>query len=274
MRARIPALVVALASSVAAAGQNINIDFGLAGLVPSDGYAAAGLGGYWNALELADRPNGRQTFAPGTLQSVDSEPTLIGMTVTSAGTTELTDHPFTFGDDASLLDDFLLTAPGTTSIVSLAGIEPGVYHVFVYTWAPADPSAITQVTIDDAVTSFAGGAWTGGLAQGVTHEVYAVEISDGSLEIAVTGASAESAGYLNAVQIIDTTESPVPPEPDLDHDGIVGFQDLLMFLAVWSEGHGCDGIIGFAAVGCTGDVNHDLDVDFEDLLIILSAWSN
>ena len=49
---------------------------------------------------------------------------------------------------------------------------------------------------------------------------------------------------------------------DLDEDGDVDFNDLLILLAAWGE----------CPKGCPEDLDDDLDVDFNDLLILLANW--
>jgi hypothetical protein len=52
---------------------------------------------------------------------------------------------------------------------------------------------------------------------------------------------------------------------DIDENGEVDFQDLLLLLAGWSpEPDSC--------VGCPEDIDGDGDVDFQDLLLLLAAW--
>jgi hypothetical protein len=49
---------------------------------------------------------------------------------------------------------------------------------------------------------------------------------------------------------------------DLDHDGFVGFGDLLMVLSLWGP-----------CPGCPADLDGNGVVDFHDLIKVLSAWS-
>jgi hypothetical protein len=52
---------------------------------------------------------------------------------------------------------------------------------------------------------------------------------------------------------------------DVDDDGDVDFQDLLLVLAEWGD---CPD----PPAECPGDIDGDGDVDFEDLLLLLSMW--
>lgn len=60
-------------------------------------------------------------------------------------------------------------------------------------------------------------------------------------------------------------EVDLPEAPgDIDGDGVVGFQDLLIMLGTWGD---CP------AEGCPADLDGDGVVDFNDLLALLSYWS-
>ncbi len=75
----------------------------------------------------------------------------------------------------------------------------------------------------------------------------------------------------------DTLTAPTPqwdvalawlfPEPtlapeDLDGDGVVGFNDLILILSSWG-----------ICPGCPEDLNGNGEVDFNDLIQLLAAWS-
>lgn len=83
--------------------------------------------------------------------------------------------------------------------------------------------------------------------------------------------------YVIELQRVDTLTQPSPawdvalawqfPEPeavygDVDGDGLVGFNDLVLLLAAWGE-----------CTGCAEDINGDGSVDFNDLVEMLSVWS-
>jgi uncharacterized membrane protein len=54
----------------------------------------------------------------------------------------------------------------------------------------------------------------------------------------------------------------IPASADIDGDGVVGFQDLLLILAAW----------GPCGTPCPEDLDGDSIVGFPDLLILLSKW--
>ncbi len=56
----------------------------------------------------------------------------------------------------------------------------------------------------------------------------------------------------------------VAPDADLDNDGDVDFQDLLLLLGAWGP---CDPV-------CPEDLDHDGAVTFADLLLLLSGWTS
>ena len=70
------------------------------------------------------------------------------------------------------------------------------------------------------------------------------------------------AGRVDAVVAVGTA---LPPGPDLDHDGDVDPDDLLLLLAEWGP---CP-----AEEACDADFDDDGRVGFTDLLVILANWS-
>ncbi len=63
-----------------------------------------------------------------------------------------------------------------------------------------------------------------------------------------------------------TGETPVPPGPDLNGDGIVDEQDLLLLLAAWGPCAQC------TARTCPADFTSDCKVGVPDLLAMLASW--
>ena len=79
-------------------------------------------------------------------------------------------------------------------------------------------------------------------------------------------------GVLDLLELLEGTQfdaddDGVPDEcedgcdPDLDGDGGVGVNDLLMVIADWGP-----------CAGCVGDVNDDTMVNVDDLLLVIAAW--
>ncbi len=98
--------------------------------------------------------------------------------------------------------------------------------------------AVTPGTLVDIPATF-GGAVT--------------EVFDGEIAgLVITGAL-----FGGQVEIVDSCP------PDLDHNGDVGFGDLIILLASW----------GPCAPGdCPADLDGNNDVGFGDLIILLDAW--
>jgi len=70
---------------------------------------------------------------------------------------------------------------------------------------------------------------------------------------------------LNGSGIPDECESPLAPG-DLNGDGIIGFQDLLIILEAF-------GACGSPPAPCPADLDGDHQVDFGDILVVLNTWS-
>ena len=62
---------------------------------------------------------------------------------------------------------------------------------------------------------------------------------------------------------VECAEPPSCPE-DINQNGTVDFQDLLVLLSAWGP---CD-------ASCPGDFDANGSVDFQDLITLLSAWGN
>lgn len=160
-------LAVGLAVTAAAASaQSMNLDFGDPSAGPPASYAAAGQAGQWNAL-----PAVHGTSA-GNL--VDLAGAVTAATVTQIGGLELLvlNDPLVQGDDAALLDDYLITYnAGLESCIFLDGMQPGLYQVTVYARMP--DSTIGSYTSVDQEPGFphliVGGVWPGSHAPLVSY---------------------------------------------------------------------------------------------------------
>lgn len=198
------ALIASLGVSTATAGaQSLNLDFGTAGTGPPATYAAAGRAGTWNSIPAAH----------GTTTSglVDLSGAATGVSLAQIGGLALLDQndPAVTGDDALLLDDFLVTYnDGLESCIFLDGLQPGTYAVLVYARMP-DP-AVKSYTSVDQEPGFphhsVGGTWTGAhkeLASFSRH--LAVVAPSGDLDLhsgIVPGANEALGAALNGMQVI------------------------------------------------------------------------
>ena len=70
-------------------------------------------------------------------------------------------------------------------------------------------------------------------------------------------------GLADAAQlslVVEINDNSVPE--DIDGDGVVGINDLLLLISIWGP---CD--------QCAADINLDGAVDVQDLLFLIAAWS-
>lgn len=184
-----------LAIAAPAGAQSINVSFGHDSGAPSASYAAAGGAGTWNAV----------TGVAGSsfdLVAVDGSPS--GVTVSQSPTTTVltaTDGTVS-GDDATLLDNGLVTT-GAETCLMFANVAAGTYEVLVYAWVPGQASVLSRTRQDEAPSTIdVGGAWTGAHVEGVTYARYVVTVDGTGMLPAHSGLvpGAPSAA-LNGVQI-------------------------------------------------------------------------
>ena len=73
-------------------------------------------------------------------------------------------------------------------------------------------------------------------------------------------------GRHNGVEEAWLVRLPDPCPADLNHDGIVGMQDMLLILNLTGPCEDC--------MNCTGDLNGDCQVDSNDLLALFGEWGD
>ena len=187
-----------LVSSHALAAQSLNIDIGstATGLaVPSSVFGAAtGSRGVWNAIDAAAMENGRERYSSGVLidtsgaltsARIDFDSMRLGFRAVEH------DEPSTQGDDEALLDDaFRVRGPHTMTV---RGLNPGIYRLYVYAMAPDSPLEFTTVEVPGSPDPVAtvGGAFAMGYRPNITHSVHLVAagplVGDLVIEIDFTG---------------------------------------------------------------------------------------
>jgi hypothetical protein len=191
---------LALAASVAA--QDLNLDFGGSGTGPPATYAAAGRAGVWNAIAAA---HGTTTGG-----IVDLAGAATAVTVQQIGGLALLDDndPAVTGDDALLLDDFLVTYnAGLESCLYLNHLAAGTYEVLVYARMP--DAAVASYTSVDQQPGFphfeVGGSWPGEHALLVSYSRHVAVVGpSGDLDLhsgIVPGANAALGAALNGLQV-------------------------------------------------------------------------
>lgn len=223
-------LFVAISAGNACA-QSLNIDYGLAFGSPADEYgAAADQPGIWNGLPGNDD-------APQPLLDTRGEPT--GVTITSSlpsGPASF-DNAGTFGDDQSLMDDYL-DLHSHPQTFTLSGLRAGSYTVYTYAWAPDDSAYYTFVDVNDQGGQQIGGEWPGGQQEGVTYARHTATLAEG--EDLVVYTFAQLHGTLNGIQIVPGAGCPA----DVDGSGVLDLFDFLAFQNLFvaqDPGADCDG---------------------------------
>ncbi len=196
-------VVASLFLATPALGQSLNIDFGEADSHPPPTYAAAGLAGVWNSFPAL------HGTSENDLLGLDGQPT--GARLLQLGGFEnLHEHdPAISGDDALLMDDFLVTYNAALeSCIFFDDLEPGEYEVLVYARMP-DPAIGSYTSVDQEVGIphyEVGGAWPGGHQELVSFSRHFVTVgADGNLDLhsgIVPGADPLLGAALNGIQLI------------------------------------------------------------------------
>jgi hypothetical protein len=188
------AIAIVAACVTSAGAQTLNVNFAPSGHTPSASYGAAGTAGAWSTV----------TGIAGPAYDLVDIDGASGITLTQSPTTTLlaTSDPSVRGDDATLLNNGLVTN-GAETCLMFSGFHPGTYEVFIYAWLPNQPAVLSRTRQDEAPSTIdVGGAWTGAHAEGVTYARYVVTVgSDGNLPAHSGLVPNAPAAALNAVQI-------------------------------------------------------------------------
>ncbi len=257
-------LIAAALGAVAApaAGQSFNIDFGQPGAGPPATYAAAGLPGVWMSIP------GTQGVNYFNLTDVDGNATAARLVQIGGTQTLLTADPDLSGNDAVLMNDYLITHTLTENCLFFYDMEPGPYEVLIYARMPAQPGVLCVTTVDEEPGKphyLVGGPWPGQHELGVSYALHLAEVAAAGPDAGKLrahsgvppGGDLGIGAALNGIQV-RKIES---PPGDLDGDGIVGVTDLLQLLGAWGE-----------CVACPEDLDGDDRVGVTDLLFLLAHW--
>lgn len=206
MRLRTPlrvALVLALLAATGTAhAQNLNFDFGAADDGPPATYGAAGQVGHWNSFPAA---HGTNTSG---MVDVAGLPTAVSVSQIGGFTLLVENDPSVTGDDALLLDDFLVTySSSLESCLYLNGMAPGTYEVLIYARMPdSDVLSYTSVDQEPGFPHWSvGGVWPGQHAVLISYSRhYAVVGPSGDLDLhsgVVPAANPALGAALNGLQV-------------------------------------------------------------------------
>lgn len=260
----ITAAAIALAAFAAPAGaQSFNIDIGQPGAGPPPTYAAAGQAGHWISVPAT------QSVTVFNLVDVDGNVTAARLSQFGGTETLLVNDPALAGDDATLMNDFLITHTEIENCLFLDDMEPGQYEVIVYARMPAQPGVIALTNCDQEAGNphyEVGGAWTGQHEPGVSHSIHLAEVVDagpwaGKLWThsgVLPGGDLGVGAALNGVQVRKIE----PCLGDLDGSGAIDVTDLVDVILHW----------GICPPPCPHDLNDDGRVDVHDLVAVILAW--
>lgn len=194
---------VCLVCAQPATGQSFNLDFGQPDDGPPPTYAAAGRAGHWHSL-----PASHGTTTP---DLVDIHGQVTGVSLLQIGGLETVSgvDPATEGDDALLLDDYLVTFDeGLESCIFLDGMQPGLYEVLIYARIPDDTVlSYTSVDQEPGLPHLeVGGVWTGDHEELISYSRHvAIVGDDGNLDLhsgIAPEMQEEDGAALNGMQVL------------------------------------------------------------------------
>jgi hypothetical protein len=194
MRQRLLTAAVALAFCAAPlSAQSFNLDFGQPTAGPSSSYAAAGLPGYWNAIQASSGNYVLRDLA-GSLTNI------VFWQAGAAGVIAASD-PSVSGDDALLMNDGLITYnPGVDSCFYFNGLQPGTYELITYAWRPDNPTLMAKTFVDNTTgLEISGGSWPGYHVHGVTYARHFVTVDSSGFMGPHSGLAAGADATVGAV---------------------------------------------------------------------------
>jgi hypothetical protein len=260
----ITAIVLCLADWCAA--QSFNIDIGPVGNpAPPSTYAAAGWPGDWFVTPASTNVTVNNL--------VDVAGNATSVSVRQIGGTEtlsLSDAAVA-GDDATLLNDCLITHTAIENCLFFSGLQGGTYEVIVYARMPDEPDVVCNADVDQEPGNPkkpVGGVWIGSHENGVSYSIHVATVAGsgpqaGNLGVhsgVPPGGDFGIGAALNGLQIHRISDCPADCAND---DGVVNVFDLLEVLLNWgTSGPGAD-IAEFTNT-----------VDVFDLIDLLSQWGS
>lgn len=271
------ACVIALCLTARVNAQSFNIDVGADGSPPSSEYAAAGLPGFWNVVQIPHLPPFMTGPHPNAETIVDIDGRDTGVVIHQFGGMDLNaaNNEATTGDDEALLDDYFATHfVVLETCVYINGLEPGAYEVTTYAWMPQSEETLSKIRFDFDPFNYQpliGGAWPGSHVEGVTFSRHVVTVSPGSfigLHVGIPNGGSTTVGVpLNGIQI---RQLPDDAPADMNCDGAVNGNDIDNFvMALLDEP-------AYRSVNPTcniyhGDMNNNGSVGPEDIAAFVGA---
>jgi hypothetical protein len=261
------ASALAMAFTTAAAGQSFNLDIGQPGAGPPDTYAAAGYAGFWMSLP------GTQGVNYANLVDVNGHATAARFNQIGGTQTLLANDPELAGDDATLMNDFLITHTNVENCLFFHDMEPGKYIVLLYARMPAQPGVDSRTNVDQEPGNphlLVGGVWPGHHEEGISYSRHiAIVTATGDLGTHAgvpPGGSLPIGAALNAVQVIKVCAGDITGAVTGESDGAVDALDFLAMIGQWGACAHCDADI----TGPTGAP--DGAVDSLDFLTMIGQW--
>lgn len=266
-------LVCATAMAQLAPAQSFNLDIGQPGAGPSSAYGgAANQPGHWMSLP------GTQGVTVFNLVDINGNITNARLSQIGGTQTLLVNDPDLSGDDATLMNDFLITFSTIENCLFFNDMQPGEYEVFIYARMPAQPGIFGYTSVDQepGVPHYiVGGVWPGHHQEFISYSRHVATVADsgptaGRLFMhsgVVPGGNLQDGAALNGVQI---RKLPLPIPGDINGDGQVGVADLLAVINNWGP---CDDPNNCPAdVAPPGPPQGDDQVNVQDLLFIINNW--
>jgi hypothetical protein len=258
------------AMAQAASAQSFNLDIGQPGTGPSNAYGgAAKQPGHWMSLPAT------QGVTVFNLVDINGNVTNARLSQIGGTQTLSVNDPDLSGDDATLMNDFLITFSSVENCLFFNDMEPGAYEVFIYARMPAQPGIFGYTSVDQeaGVPHYqVGGVWPGHHEEFISYSHHTATVAAsgptaGRLYMhsgVVPGGNLQNGAALNGVQI---RKIPPPTPGDINGDQIVNVADLLAVINSWGS---CAN-----PSNCPADVappGGDDAVNVADLLFVINNW--
>jgi hypothetical protein len=268
MHLKLTGMLAALAIASTTAAQSLNIDFGAENGAPPSSFAAAGLPGVWNVVHHPWDFPPPPVLGPFPLFDLEGNPIAATLTATDSLGTFLNDPGDPTGNDDALMRDGLIGySPDITQVITLSGLENGLYRLITYSWYwPSELYGMVVFVEGSKVAYPVGGPWPGILKLPITHMMHVVQVTDGTIQFQAAGSGPGSFfngnNFVQGLQLWKIDEAPVCPSDIAPRggNGNVDVDDLLLVINSWNQSSG------------PADITGNGIVDVDDLLAVINAW--